>query len=66
VARAVEEVHPGYKTLAPKKEAYGLKDGTLVHQKGGFFDAILYRATMGACVVAIGWDLKVFYDINFK
>ncbi|XP_067009831.1 cytochrome c oxidase subunit 7A2, mitochondrial [Anabrus simplex] len=51
--------------LREKMERFQRNDGVLVHLKGGPVDKILYGATLGLTVVAIGMCLHLVYDLSF-
>ncbi|KAF6210270.1 hypothetical protein GE061_013374 [Apolygus lucorum] len=49
--------------IAANQDKFLKEDDTPVYVKGGPFDQVLYRGTMGACILAIGSFIYNMWDM---
>ncbi|XP_037949673.1 cytochrome c oxidase subunit 7A, mitochondrial-like [Teleopsis dalmanni] len=57
-------IDKGYFEVKKIQDHFQKKDGKPVFLKGSAMDQVLYRVTMGLCLVAIGGMGKLFYDLS--
>lgn len=65
LATKAAEVPKGYTEIKKVQEQFQKKDGKPIFLKGGVFDQVLYRVTMGLSVVGIAGIGKLIYDLSF-
>uniref|UniRef100_A0A0P4VH02 Putative cytochrome c oxidase subunit viia mitochondrion n=1 Tax=Rhodnius neglectus TaxID=72488 RepID=A0A0P4VH02_9HEMI len=63
---SLKEVHPGYKQMQVKAGRFNVEDGNPSFIKGGIFDRIMYRLTMGLCATAFVWDCVLYYELSLR
>uniref|UniRef100_A0A0V0G5M4 Putative cytochrome c oxidase subunit viia n=1 Tax=Triatoma dimidiata TaxID=72491 RepID=A0A0V0G5M4_TRIDM len=61
---ATDQVPSGYKQLQVRADRFNINDGKPIFVKGGSLDSILYKLTMGASLVAVIWDVVLYYDLS--
>ncbi|XP_055695614.1 cytochrome c oxidase subunit 7A, mitochondrial [Lutzomyia longipalpis] len=59
------DIHPGYFRLKEVQAKFQKPDGLPVHLKMGARDQIMYRVTMGSCLIGLGFVFKLFYDLSY-
>nr|BAN21369.1 unkown protein [Riptortus pedestris] len=59
-------VHPGYNATEPVKHRFSVEDGNPIFVKAGGTDRILYGLTAATCVVAIGLNVKLYWELSLK
>lgn len=64
-ATKAAEVPKGYAEIKKIQEQFQKKDGKPVFLKGGVFDQVLYRVTMGLSIVGVAGIGKLIYDLSF-
>lgn len=59
------EIPQGYFELKKVQDKFQVKDGKPIFLKGGAFDSVMYRFTMGLSLVGLGGILKLIYDLSY-
>lgn len=64
MATKAAEVPKGYTEIKKVQEHFQKKDGKPIFLKGGAFDQVLYRVTMGLSIVGVAGIGKLIYDLS--
>jgi len=60
------EIYPPFIKVQEKYAKFQRKDGIPTHLKGGFWDDVLYRATIGGTIINVLWAGSFFLELINK
>lgn len=64
MATKAADIPKGYTEIKKVQEQFQKKDGKPIFLKGGAFDQVLYRLTMGLSLVGVAGIGKLVYDLS--